>query len=455
MARTLLLHALVGSAGALAWAWFLGFGAIPFGLLDWRQEYFYYSVLRAALATGSVPWHVAPVFHFTDRFLASPLPVLAPHALLLRWMSLPSFVLTHVLLCYTAGYFGCVRLGARLGLSWPAFLGLAILFNFNGYPASRLCVGHTVWWAGYFLLPWLWAPLVRWAQDGPTAALAAEIALVIFAMSLLGSFHLCTWSVLFVALLGVRRSGWMAPAAGAIGGAAVLLAYRVLPGLAGFGRLANGVPVGYPSWADLAAGVAALRPPGWPTVNAMGWWEYDVYLGPIGLAAVLMLGLWPLLSARKEPLAVFDLPVAGLALLAFGDVYWWTLSDIPVLAVERVVSRLLIMPVSFLSLLAMVQADRVRRLAPDWMSWAGLAAIAVPLVRHFSLWRPGPLADATPGGWVVPAIPAIVNRPDPVYRAAVEGGAAISILALFAALRILRGPALRPAQRRHHRKVVG
>lgn len=401
-----------------------------------------------------MPWHVAPVFHFTDRFLASPLSVLAPQVLLLRWMSLPAFVLTHVLVCYTAGYLGCVRLGARLGLSWPAFLGLVILFNFNGYPASRLCVGHTVWWAGYFLLPWLWAPLVRWALTGPTAALSAEIALVLFAMSLLGSFHVCTWSVLFVALLGVRRSGWMTPAAGAIGGAGALLAYRVLPGLAGFGRLANGVPVGYPSLTALMAGVAALRPPAWPTVNAMGWWEYDVYLGPAGLAAVLLLGVWPLLADRRQPLAVFDLPVAGLALLAFGDVYWWTLSDIPVLAVERVVSRLLIMPVALLSLLAMIRADRDRRLAPEWISWAGLVAIAVPLLRHFALWRPGPLADATPGGWLVPAIPAIISRPDPVYRAAVATGAVISLLALIAAIRMVRRPELRPVQGRHHRKMI-
>jgi hypothetical protein len=443
-------------AGALAWCWFLGFGAIPFGLLDWRQEHFYYSVLQSALRTATIPWHVTPVFHFTDRFLASPLPVLAPHILLLRWVPLPSFVLVHVVACHTIGFLGCVRLASRCRLGWPAFLALVLLFNFNGYPASRLCAGHTVWWAGYFLLPWLWAPLLRWAESGPTAARSAEVALVMFAMSLFGSFHLCAWSVLVIALLGVRRTGWLLPSAGVIGGAGLLLAYRLIPGIAGFGRLAHGVPVGYPAWGDWLAGLVALRPPTWPTLNAMGWWEYDVYIGPVGFLFLLVFAVWPLVRDRRASTTVFDLPVVGLALLAYGDVYWWTLSDVPVLAVERVVSRLLVMPVALLSVLAAIRLDSFmrRRRIPDWIAWSGLALLAVPLLVHFAMWRPGLLADRTPGGWITPALPVIANRPDAPYQWSVVVGWVVTLAALAAAIRIMRGGELTPRQRRHHGKVV-
>jgi hypothetical protein len=430
--------------GAAHWMAFLDFGRIPFGLYDWGQEHFYLSVLKRAVTVGEIPWRVSPLLHFNDLFLSSPLSVLAPHAVLLRWMSLPAFEVLHVLLLYTIGFAGGVRFKSVFRLSWSAYLAFFMLFNFNGYLTSHLAVGHMVWWAGYYFLPWFFLGVLEWVRTGPSTRLVLKLSLVIFAMSLVGSFHFCVWCTVFLALVGLRKSGWLVPVVLGLAVSAGLAAYRLLPGLAGFGKLAHGSPAGYPAVVDMLAALAVLRPPGHPTVNAMGWWEYDMYVGWAGLALLVLFGALPLAAraGRIKPFARLDLPVVGIVLLSYWEVYWFFLGGVPVLSVERVVSRMLVLPVVLLAMLAAIRLDELRpRLNRfpygAWMTAAMLTLMAVQLARHSMTWRVSELAAAIPGSYATPVAPVIISGPGGIYAASVFAGWSVTLAVLALVARAL------------------
>jgi hypothetical protein len=442
--RTAIVHGVLYLLGAAHWVAFLDFGRIPFGLYDWRQEHFYLSVLKRAVTAGEIPRYVSPLFHFNAMFLSSPLSVLAPHAILLRWISLPSFEVFHVLLLYTIGFAGGAVFKAKHRLSWPSYLVFFLLFNFNGYLTSHLAVGHVVWWAGYYFLPWFFLGILDWVREGPTLRLALKLSMVIFAMSLMGSFHFCTWCAVFLILLGLRKSGWLTWAGLVLAVSAGLAAYRLLPGLAGFGKLAHGSPAGYPSLWDMLAALAALRLPSFPTVNAMGWWEYDMYVGWAGFAMLAFFGACSLVPGPggKAPFSRLDLPVAGTVLLSYWEAYWFFLGGVPVLSVERVVSRMLVMPVVLLAMLAAVRLDESRRALSrvpflPLIKSGVLALMAVQLAGHSWTWRVSALAVSIPDAYVTPASPAIVPGPGGLYTAGIFAGWAVTIAVLALVVRAL------------------
>ncbi len=433
-------HALLYLVGAIHWVAFLNFGNIPFGLYDWKQEYFYYSVLKDSVTAGIVPFHLSESMHATERFLAIPLTVLAPHVVLLRWLPIRFFVILHTLLFYSIGYLGGMLLKKKYRLSWPSFLVFFVLFNFNGYLTSHLAVGHTVWWTGYFFLPWFFLAALEWVEHGPSVRCALGMSLAIFGASLPGSFHFCSWCMIFICLLGLRKSGWLKYTGLVAVASGALMAYRLVPALVAFERLKHGHPVGYPGLQHLVAAFVSLRSPQHPTVNAMGWWEYDMYVGVIGLGILLAFGVMSLMGrirshAGESRYSRLDLPLVGMALLSYGEVYWWVLSDIPMLAVERVVTRLLILPLVLLAMLASIRLEALRKSMSGSRGWTWMAAgmallLAADLARHSWIWRLAALAEATPHSWVLPVVPVIVNRPDPIYIASVIGGMAVTLAAL-------------------------
>jgi len=441
------MYSLLFLLGAAHWLAFLSFGGIDFGLLDWGQEHFFYSIQKEAAISGVLPMHMSTMFLGTDRFFSIPLVVLAPHIFLLRWLPIWAFVLVHVLLFYSLGFLGTVALSVRHRLKWPGFLSFFLLFNFNGYLTSHLAVGHTVWWAGYFLLPFFFFLVLEWVEKGPSIAVSLAIALTIFLISTAGSFHICTWSMIFIALLGLRKRGWLKFSAltGAV--AALLMAYRVFPSLLVFRDLRHGFPLGYPSLTVLAEAFIGLSPANRQTVNAMGWWEYDIYTGIIGLAFILLFGLLPLLRRKSIPkdqteLRRLDLPIIGMILLSYGEVYWWTLSDFPVLGAERVVTRLLIVPVVLLALLGARRFDALAKTHRRFRHFPFLAGgtillMAIDLARHSWLWRTASMNSLIPHPVGTVAAPFIISRPDAVYTYAVISGFAVTLIALTGVLTIL------------------
>lgn len=435
---------LVFLAGAALWLGFLDFGDLPFGILDWRSSWFYCSILKEAAERGVVPLHMSEPYFTTVRFLALPNAIVAPHVILLRWLSIPQFLVVHIMLLYTIGYLGSVVFVRRYGLTWPGFLFFWLVFNLNGYVTAHFGVGHGTWWTGYFLLPWFFLGVLEWVEREPSVRVCIDLALVIFGMSLLGSFHLCNWCLIFLALLSFRRSGWMLY--GALTGSLViaLCLYRLMPAAVTFEHLRFVGPAGYPGISVLVKAFVSVELITHRTINTLGWWEYDIYVSLVGVAGLVVFGAAPLFMRGKYPTPVFplrrlDLPLAGMALLPVGEVYFWVLTSVPVAGAERVVTRLMVMPVV---LLAMLAAIRLKVLAGTIsasraLSWltAGLGLLlAVSLLRHWWVWRPEALAGLLPRPLFPPGTPAIASNPDPGYVTAVARGAVLSLLALAGAV---------------------
>jgi hypothetical protein len=69
---------LLFAAGFLHWIWFLNHGEMSFKAYDWGKEFLYYSVLKQAIATGMIPYHISLAFQNSNRFLAIPETNLSP-----------------------------------------------------------------------------------------------------------------------------------------------------------------------------------------------------------------------------------------------------------------------------------------------------------------------------------------------------------------------------------------
>ncbi len=151
-----LLLFLIFCFGFLFWIKFLNYGEIPNDQLDWLQvTYPRLQTLQQSISDYQLPFHIADPFgvkEVTDRFLVIPDLILSPDILLLRFISVPKFILIHLLLCYCLGFLGFMKIKERFLLSFTAFFPLFLLFNFNGFIISHLSVGHLTWGA-YFLLP--------------------------------------------------------------------------------------------------------------------------------------------------------------------------------------------------------------------------------------------------------------------------------------------------------------
>ena len=111
---------------------------------------------------------------------------------------------------------------------------------------------------------------------------------------------------------------------------------------------------GYASAADLLAAFVSIRPITHPRqgglFGTLNWWEFDVYLGAVGLAWVLWFGIvLRFKGPEARRFAALDGPLAVMALLSLDDLYApINRLGIPLLSGERVSSRLLIVPVVFL-----------------------------------------------------------------------------------------------------------
>jgi len=442
-------------AGLLHWAWFLDFGRLNYAVLDWQMQRAYDAEWSQALRHATLPWTTASPIHDTVMFLGNPEVPLDPFILLTAWCPPAAVDLLRLLAWYTAGFLGTVALGRDLRLSRGALAAVLLLVNLNGFITAHLAVGHLVW-LGYFLLPWFVRDVLRWRDTGPRAGAPARMALILSAMALAGSFELCLWCAFFLALIAIARPGWLA-GLGRLGVlVAALCAVRILPGLTAFPRLSQDFVGGFPNWRHLAAGLAVIRTFRYPTIDAtghhFGWHEYDFYIGVPGLA-LLAAGLL-LARARKLHALRFralDVPVAALALFSLDGLYRFP-AMLPGLGVERVSTRLLILPLVFLIPLAAARVDRVfDGLTPGrrgrWML-AGLVVLAAGLLRHSWTWR-----HAVLGGYIgtlEPMWPLPVPGPLPpgAYRLALAAGAAVSSGTLGLVLARLR-PWRRRAAPRH------
>jgi hypothetical protein len=439
--------------GVAHWWWFYNGGSFPLDVFDWPKEHAYCIVLRQAMETGQFPYHIPREFHGTDRFLGLPEINLWPQGLLLLWLPPGPFFLANTLVLYSCGFLGCLLLRRRYGLGLVAFTFLFLLFDFNGYITAHLSAGH-VMWNGYFLLPFFGLVLLRWAEEGGSPARAVRLAFVLFAMMMQGSFHLVIWCWMFLLFFVLFNPRCWKEGLLAIGFSGLLCSCRILPAVVAFwGSHEYGFLSGYPTVTDLLESFVVLGDYTHPRLSAfgttIGWWEYDMYLGLLGFAALCYLGVYlcwrggPALAPYR--FAALDGPLALLSVLSLSGIYAAiALLPLPFFNAERVSSRFLIIPIVILLMIASLRLQRLletRRLsAAGWvLLLGGLLETAITLAKHSDAWRMVRYEGAADVevDFVGDLTLGIVNRPDPVYVLAVQISAVASLLSVLIGLYVL------------------
>ncbi len=121
-------------------------------------------------------------------------------------------------------------------------------------------------------------------------------------------------------------------------------------------------------------------------------WEYDHYVGLVGLAWLLFFGVFRAWRGPRHPSLGLFPPLVVMALLSLGDLYApWNALPIPLLSAERVSSRLLLLPLLFLALFSARRMQEWLDERPGVLRRAlGAAAalvLAASLLAHSRLWR--------------------------------------------------------------------
>lgn len=456
-ARTYALIAAMFLAGGVHWILFFDYGRIPFEGGDWPKEHLYYQVLQEAVQTGTVPYHVDQQIQTTHRFLALPEKVLSPQILLLRFLDVGQFVMANTLVMYAVGFWGCLVIRRRYGLSLVSFALLYVLFLFNGHITAHIAAGHSMW-NGYFLMPFYCYFVLRLCETTAGSGEAGRripllLALVLFVMNLQGSFHMYVWCVLFLALLAVFNREYVRPVATVVVFSVLLSLVRLLPAAITFWNSDRMFLTGYPTIGVLLAAFVSIQRVDADVAPALvgevGWWEYDLFIGAIGLAAVLYLGIWlrwrapeacrPSLEGTRY--RQLDWPMAVMSVLSLGAVYGAiAILPLPLVNSEANPSRFLIVPFLLLLTISCIRLDRVltvrgalpakTRSAFEWLILAGLIQTAFELATHSKTWAARNWARVHSGVELEPEI-GILSVTDRFYEWSLYASLAVSSLTLM------------------------
>jgi len=430
-------------AGAAHWTAFFDLGDAQLTAEDWPLQRMFFDVLRQAVADGAIPWHTSYTFHGTTRFLAIPEIALTPQLLLLPHLTPGRFMLANILLLYGAGFVGCLLLERRYRMSPLAFALLFLLFNFNGHITAHLGVGHP--WYGYFLLPFFLLLVSGLGEGRAGAAAAIKIALLLFVIWLQASFHVVAWCLMLLLLIAVFGRGQRVTALLAVVFTGLLSAFRIAPGFLQFHGMRHRFVSGYRSLYDLWEALVAVKEYGTFKIGGVfgrqGWWEYDLYIGILALAAIVYYGIVArrrkdddLGEVRNRSLDVSLLIMAVLSLSYFYA--FITLLPIPLINAERVSSRFMIIPLLFVALAACrrMQPDleRLERLgAVKWLAVPALMQIGFSLLNHSVRWSLMLLErDPYPTMTYVSSV-RIVAQQDPVYKGVTIASALVSLATLI------------------------
>jgi hypothetical protein len=389
---------LVFAAGILHWVLFLNYGDLKFKAHDWAKEYIYYSVLRQALESGRIPYHIPLAFHETKRFLALPETNLSPQILLLPVMDIGRFVLTNILILYAIGFAGCLLIRRRYRLSPIAFSVMFILFNFNGHLTAHIGVGHSMWTA-YFMLPLFFLFILEIVEGNVSRTIPIKLGFVLFAIILQGGFHIYIWCITFLFLLLIFNWRHFNPLLSVVVYSLLLSAFRLIPAAFTLAGKKEKFIWSYPTIRDLLDALVTIRqqtPDRLRPWGTAGWWEYDTYVGVIGLAFIVYFGIILRFSKRSEldshKYSMLDLPLLAMSVFSLSYFHaFLTRLPLPLLGSERVATRFIIIPVVFLIFLAAIRLDRylepVRKTLKFYVAAiVGLAVMALSFVDHSYLW---------------------------------------------------------------------
>ncbi len=433
------LMSILYGAGFLHWLLFFKFGNLTFRAHDWAKEFIYLSLLKQWTLTGKIPYHVNLAFHGTHRFLAIPEINLSPQILLLAFLDVGKFILVNTLILYSLGFLGCLLLKQRYGLKATGFTFLFLIFNFNGHLIAHIGVGHSMW-VGYFLLPFYLVFLLELLDRPSSKSSPLKLALIMLVILLQGAFHIFIWCLTFLILLLIFNWNLFRPLIKAIGLSLVAGAFRLVP--AGFALIGKKEKFiwSYPTVRDLLDSLVTIReqtPERLKPWGTTGWWEYDVYVGLIGLALIVTFGILMRFSKRKEieryRYPELDLPSFAMAVLSISYIHAFiTRIPFPVLKSERVATRFIIIPFLVVTALAAIRMDKLLEHLKSSLRFkviaAGLVALmGLSFVDHSYLWSVARLERIYAKRVVDLRIPALFSKADVTYKSILWISLAITV----------------------------
>ena len=386
------LAAVLYCAGILHWIRF--FSGADLRVLDWRLSVDYQSVLRDALARGTIPYLTTLNYHYTDRFLGTPETPLSPQYLLLPFWSALPFNIVNVCFLFTIGYVGLLAIRREYNLSWLPFTFLYLLFNFNGYLIAHVAAGHTMWY-GYFFLPFFHLLLLR-LIDGrrDTQKSVVLLVLTLFLIELQGSFHLYIWCLMFLLLVAVFNPRVLRPAVTVAVWSFLLCLFRFLPAAVTLQGKELEFCTGFPSLGILVDAFTVIND--CRQAGKLGWWEFDCFIGMTGFFVLLYFGIFLRIrngSTSRYCFRELDVPSLCMVLLSLGSVYGLLLEfRIPLLDSQRVASRFIVIPLTLFMILAALQLQEflrtkdVRRTKVVSLTFL-MIFLAWELHLHSSVWR--------------------------------------------------------------------
>lgn len=414
-------------SGVAHWVFFFHQGEMSFNYYDWTQEYMHYRVLQDGIQEGILPLHLNIQPQLTDRFLAIPDTVLSPQIILLKWLDIDLFIVVHILLLYSIGYWGLLKIRERYSLGGFAFIILFLLFNLNGHITAHLSIGHSMW-GGYFLLTWVIYWILELIQGRDWRITSVWLGLIFFGMILQGSFHLVIWCWMFLFVLMLARWKYWKAVIGAVSCGALLSMGRILPAAFTYWNSSKTYVAGYPNLTVLINSFTQINDHSTPFIggilNDMGWWEYDIFIGFVGMAFIALfgIGLRFIMNRDKSFQSFSDLDIPIMVLFFFSiDLFYPLIAKIPLplFNAERVASRFIIIPVVFLIVFSVI---RLQQIMPAIINNGKRKLLALllalemvfELINHSNTWRIGRLEIAFAGAPLDKSFH-IIKKDDPVY----------------------------------------
>lgn len=436
--------------GIYFWGVYFDWGHTALNYHDWRTiSLTRLDVVRDALVYGEFPLHARyPILHFvTDRFFTMPDVITSPQQIVLYWMDVDTFAIFDLLIEFTIGTIGLFLFKRKYGISLFAFSVMYFLVGFNGYVQSHYSVGH-ITWGGYFLFPLLILFATDYIEGRQNWLWVARVAFLMFYMVLIGSQHHFVWSLILLGILGIvtwKKIKWIV---GAVFFAGMISAVRLLPPVLVLASIkASGAfefRTGFPGIQDVLSSLIFVRSinyhfPNLPSIWVEGtrYWEFNIYVGLVGTLIILWFGVisWVGDLRLKKRFSQLILPALIILLLSLGENYKLIgFTNIPLLASERVTSRMIGLPLVIVIMMSafflgewLQRKPSISRYA---LSFLGLFLLVKDLFFHINFWGIKTVSPFLIKGYgrVLIKGNSIINHSDPVYVNVLLIGAGLTLV---------------------------
>ncbi len=435
------LYFVIFCFGILLWGKFLNYGDIPSDRLDWLQVTFpRLETMQQAVTDCIFPLHIEEQYGIkdvTDRYFVIPDLILSPDIFLLRFFSIPIFILIHILICYSLGFWGLIRLKNKLKLSFTSFFPFFLLFNFNGFIISHIAVGHLTWGA-YFLLPFL-IELI-WDLFNPTTNAInwiIKFSFLQFGIFLFGGYHFFVWNIFFMVILLMVMTQRRKMIFSVILSSFFINSFKIIPSVLLSNELSLDFHTSFSSSyhfiRSLVYSFTPLDSVISSTVLDYSIWEINFYVGLASFIMILFFSYGFFQYSGNKQYRILLIPISILTVLSIGHFYQPIFqSGLPILSGERVFTRFLILPLLIGITISVKQYqikinEYLKKSIFMFLFWTLNLIIANDLTQHAANWEIIQIIDIIPKE-VIQLNASIQNRSDPVYVAFIIAGISISAI---------------------------